>query len=205
MKELVQYAFDFFAYVIPGLFVLFSISLWIYPIDSFGEAIDLTKKVTKEVATVLVVVSYVVGFIIYPIGRIIYKTFGFKIFPRLLLDYKKDKDESENNSKKEEEKLSLNAKYSLLRELSPTNFKYVESWNIYCAMSHNLMVASLIFSIVSFIRILDTDHALFWAGTGVLGLFIFLVLTHRAVTYSQWAKGDINASIESLNLDSKVD
>ena len=67
------------------------------------------------------------------------------------------------------------------------------------------MVASLIFSVVAFIRVFNTDHALFWVGAGFLGLFISLVLVQRAVNYSQWAKGDINASIESLNLEKKSD
>jgi len=192
MKDIIQFSFDFFAYVIPGLFVIFSISLITVPIDSIDIAIEKTKDFTTEIVTVVIIVSYVIGFIIYPIGRLIYKTFGFKLFPKLLVD------------KKNDESLSLNAKYSLLRELSPTNFKYVESWNIYCAMAHNLMVASLVFTFVSLIKFIISKFVFFWLGAVLLGIFIFLVLTHRAVTYSQWAKGDINASIESLNLDNKT-
>lgn len=192
MKDIIQFSFDFFAYVIPGLFVIFSISLIAVPIDSIDQAIEKTKDFSTEIVTVLIIISYVIGFIIYPIGRKIYKSLGFKIFPHLLI-----KDD-------EDDKLSLNAKYSLIRELSASNFKYVESWNIYCAMAHNLMVASLVFTIVSFIKLFKSNYELFWLGAIVLGIITFLVLTHRAVTYSQWAKGDINASIESLNLENKV-
>jgi len=189
MKELVQYAFDFFGYVIPGLFVIFSICIIAIPLDSFEQVIELTSNFEIGMTTVLIVVAYVIGFCIYPIGRMLYKTLGFKLFGNRIV----------NNSKKSG--LSVPAKYALLRHYSPINFKYVESWNIYCAMSHNLMVACLVYSLVAIIRAFEGINVVFWIGTAVFSLLLFLILTHRAVTYFHWAADDINATISSLNLE----
>jgi hypothetical protein len=191
MKELIQFAFDFFGYVIPGLFVIFSISILALPIDTFQQAIELTKGFDGGLATVLVIVSYVIGFCVYPIGRFLYKTIGLKLFGNHL-----DKDSNKSD-------LSVPTKYALLREHSPMNFKYVESWNIYCAMSHNLMVACLIFSIVTIIKLIEGYNSLFWLGAMVVSVLLFFILTHRAVTYYHWAAYDINATISGLGLEKK--
>jgi hypothetical protein len=188
MKELIQFSFDFFAYVIPGLFVIFSISLIAIPIDTFQEVKYLTVDFDGGLATVLVIVAYTIGFCIYPIGRYLYKTIGFKLWKNRI------KDDSNGTA------MSVPTKYALLRHHSPTNFKYVESWNIYCAMSHNLMVACLIYCVVALVKTAQGNNIEFWAGTFVLGLVLFFILTHRAITYFHWAAYDINATISSLNL-----
>ena len=191
MKELVQRAFDFFGYVIPGLFIIFSLSILAVPINDIDTVISLTKKFDIGLGTVMVIVAYVIGFCVYPVGRFLYKTIGFKLFGNRILD-----DSNQTN-------LSVPTKYALLREHSPMNFKYVESWNIYCAMSHNLMVASLFFSVVSIIKMASGTDKLLWFGALVTGIIIFLILTHRAVTYFHWAAYDINATISSLKLKDK--
>lgn len=191
MKELVQHAFDFFGYVIPGLFIIFSVSILAVPINDIDTAISLTKQFDIGLGTVMVIVAYVIGFCIYPVGRFLYKTIGFKLFGNHILE-----DSNQNN-------LSVPNKYALLREHSPMNFKYVESWNIYCAMSHNLMVASLFFAAVSIIKIASGADTLLWTGALLAGIIIFFILTHRAVTYFHWAAYDINATISSLKLKEK--
>ena len=191
MKELVQHAFDFFGYVIPGLFIIFSLSILAVPINNIDTVISMTKKFDIGLGTVMVIVAYVIGFCIYPVGRFLYKTIGFKLFGNRILD-----DSNQTN-------LSVPTKYALLREHSPMNFKYVESWNIYCAMSHNLMVASLFFCVVSIVKIVSGVDTLLWIGALLTGIIIFLILTHRAVTYFHWAAYDINATISSLKLKEK--
>lgn len=193
MKEIIQFTFDFFGYAIPGLFVIFSISILAVPINTVHEAIEFTKSFDPGLATVLVIVAYVIGFCIYPIGRLIYKSFGLKLFGNRIHE---DSNQSD---------LSVPTKYALIREHSPMNFKYVETWNIYCAMSHNLMVACLIFCIVALIKISLGGHILFWIGSFILSLALFFILTHRAVTYFHWAAYDINATINSLDLKDKIE
>lgn len=194
MKDLLQHAFDFFAYIIPGLFVIFSLSILVVPDLTPETAIEYTKDFDAGLATVFVIVAYVVGFCIYPVGRMLYKTLGFKLFGNRILA-----DSNHSN-------ISVPTKYALLREHSPMNFKYVESWNIYCAMSHNLMVASLIFCIVSIVKMVlalmdgASTGVLIWFGALLMGILIFLILTQRAVTYFHWAAYDINATIASLDL-----
>ena len=50
------------------------------------------------------------------------------------------------------------------------------------------------------VSLLDGGHALFWIGSFILSLILFIILTHRAVTYFHWAAYDINATISSLDL-----
>ncbi|MBT8259307.1 MAG: hypothetical protein KJO49_12590 [Bacteroidia bacterium] len=203
MKELIQFAFDFFGYVIPGLFVVFSISILAVPIESFKGAIALTKDFDAGLGTVLVIVAYVIGFCVYPIGRFLYKSIGLKLFGNKI---NKDSNKSD---------LSVPIKYALIREHSPMNFKYVESWNIYCAMSHNLMVACLIYCGVAIVKLIEGANSgfcilsffgansEFWILSFLMSFCLFLILTHRAVTYFHWAAYDINATICSLDLKDK--
>ncbi|MBT8252827.1 MAG: hypothetical protein HKN00_03485 [Flavobacteriaceae bacterium] len=212
MKDFIQHAFDIFGYVIPGLFVIFSLSLLDPDISSIADLKSKTENFDAGIATVLVIVAYVIGFMIYPIGRILYKGIGLPLFGNTINDDSNHID------------LSVPTKYALLRELSPSNFKYVESWNIYCAMAHNLMVACLIFSGVTTVKAISTIEfikfkqlsfgeflydilsgpALVWLIVSVWGIKLFVLLTYRAVTYFHWAAYDINATIKSLNLEEKA-
>jgi hypothetical protein len=86
MKELVQYAFDFFAHVLPGLFIIFSLSLLIIvDVITIQVLIEKTKEIYATVATVTVIIAYVIGFGVDPFGKFLYKKLGFKIWKYKIL------------------------------------------------------------------------------------------------------------------------
>ena len=189
MRDLLQYAFDFFAYVLPGLVILFALSLLFIPIEGLDDLFEKTEKINTGIATVAVIVSYIIGFAIYPFGRHLYRTLGFKIWKKKILN---DVD------------LFVSDKFALVREKSPANFKYIEIWNIYCAMSHNFAISSAVLFIVCLIKLAQNNtNWMIWAGLGVFTIFLFFVFLHRAVIFFHWSAHDMNATISRLKLDGK--
>lgn len=189
MKELIKFTFDFFAHVIPGLFVIFSLSLLFIPDVSLDVLFKMTGKIDKITATAIVVMAYVVGFAINPFGRFLYRFIGFKIWRNNIVNHVD---------------MFISDKFSLIRHHSPANFNYVETWNIYCAMAHNLAFASLCLWVVSMIKIVQQKtEPLNWILMAIISVILFFIFIQRAVTFYHWASHDLNATISSLNLDSK--
>jgi hypothetical protein len=190
MKELVQYAFDFFAHVLPGLFIIFSLSLLII-VDAitFEVLIEKTKDVYATVATVVVIIAYVIGFAVNPFGKFLYRKLGFKIW----------KYKIENNID-----MFISDKFALVRQFSPKNFEYIEKWNTYCSMSHNLSVASLVMVVVGIIKIIQIEpNWLIWSAITAISIILFFIFLYRAVLFSIWAGHDLNAAISRLSLSDK--
>ena len=187
MDKFFHSTFDFFTHAIPGLLILAFLFLLDPGLKTAHDLLEITGKITAGSGALLLIVSYIIGFAIHPLGRFLYKNVGFFFWRRKIL----------NNVD-----LFISDKYVLLREYSPANFKYVETWNMYCAMAHNLAVASIIMLLVTLGKIIF-QHPSFlaaWIGLAIfalIGVFIFL---HRAVVFSIWAAHDINASVKSLNL-----
>ena len=103
---------------------------------------------------------------------------------------------------KNDVKMFISDKFVLVRHNSPKNFEYIERWNIYCALSHNMAVACLVFFIVSCIQIFRNtilSHGV-WVFMAIVSLFLFFVFIYSAVLYSVWAVHDLNASITALKL-----
>jgi hypothetical protein len=138
------------------------------------------------------VIGYIVGFAVSPIGRFLYKSLGFKLF-------KHDFEDIVG--------LSISEKYVLLRELSPNNFKYIETWNMWCTMSHNLAIASALVVVNSILKIIatTTNNNTFWIVFTISFAILFFLFVQRAVKFSVWAAGDINSSINKLHLQTRAD
>ncbi|MBT8264262.1 MAG: hypothetical protein HKN52_11555 [Eudoraea sp.] len=184
MKDLVSFTYDFFGHVLPGLVVLISLSLLYVDVTNYKELVVLTEGINTGIGTVLVIASYIIGFAINPIGRYVYRTLGFKIWP------KKEKNPY---------KMDVSDKFALIREDSPKNFEYIERWNTYCAMSHNLSIASLLLALVTVYKMItDAFNMQIWLPFFLLSVFLFFVLVHRAVVFSIWAKDDVNAALLRL-------
>lgn len=188
MDKIVHSTFDFFSHAIPGACIVVALRLLDINITNSHMFFETFDNAQIGSAIVLLVVGYVIGFAIYPLGRYVYKSLGFRIW---------NKKVHRNISD-----LHISDKYTLIRELSPNNFKYVESWNMFCAMSHNLAIASLIICTIVLVKVifLSPDNLAFWIVLIVGLLFIFFLFLHRAVVFSVWATDDLNASIRMLNL-----
>lgn len=217
MNNLIKFTFDIFAHVIPGIiilvaFSLLTISLKPQPVDGNKEtelqnsAVGKTELktdfgMTSEIMNNLegtgkgvfvVILAYIVGFAVSPFGKSLYRRIGSKLWPNIYV---------ENEIKK----MHISDKFVLIREYSPANFEYVERWNMYCSLSHNLAVACLIFFVVSIIQIFIDDRTLIltWSAIGVVSIVLFFIFIKSAVVYSQWAGRDLNAAISALKLREK--
>ena len=186
MQDLIKYAFDFFAHVLPGIVILLALSLFIEDINTLDDLQAITAKITTGVATVLVIVGYAIGFAIYPFGRWLYRSLGFKMF-----------------GKNVENKIDmfLSDKYVMIREKSPINFQYVESWNQYCAMSHNFAVASLVFFTLGIYKTIFSADKMLWCLVTICSLLMFFIFIYRAVRFYHWARHDLNSTVQFLRND----
>jgi hypothetical protein len=190
MDKIFHSTFDFFTHVLPGMCVVTALVLLDSDIQTFNDLLKRAAPTTFGSAAVILLVSYVTGFAIYPFGRLLYKRLGFKLWNRPI----------ERNVP-----LHISEKYTLIRELSTNNFKYVELWNMFCAMAHNLAVASLVLGFAAIYKIatISTGKAA-WIFLLGASIFSFFVMLYRAVQFSLWAADDINSSIRILDLQEKV-
>jgi hypothetical protein len=138
MEKIFHSAFDFFSYAIPGCCIIFAFFILDTRYCSAEDYLTMAGKLQVGSGILILVIGYIVGFAVNPIGRYLYKTLGFKLFKHEFEDI---------------EGLSISDKYVLLRDLSPNNFKYVESWNMWCAMSHNLAIAAALVFINSILKV----------------------------------------------------
>ena len=183
--------FDFFSHALPGFFMAFAFFILNEDVNTPKEFFELVGSLNFESIIVLFALGFVLGFAFFPLGRFLYKTLGLKIWKK---DIGKNVD------------LLISEKYVMIRELSPINFKYVEIWNMYCAMSHNLAFACILVSLFSLVKIiiLSPPNLGFWIGVIVLNVVLFFLFLHRAVVYSNWAAVDLNATIDKLNLQDQA-
>ncbi len=187
MDKFFHSTFDFFLYFFPGACIVSAFLLLDRNFDTLRGFLNITEGDKLVSAIILLLLGYIIGFAIYPIGRKIYKSWGFKLWPKKIHN---DVD------------LSISDKYILIRELSPNNFKYVETWNIFCSMAHNLAVACMVVFVIVIIKVIFIypGNLLFWIFFCAGMILLFFLFLHRAVVFSIWAADDLNAAIRKLNL-----
>lgn len=189
MNDLIKFTFDFFGHVLPGSVIIFSISLLHPSNDSLTLIYENAGNINSGTATAIIIASYIIGFAVNPFGRYLYRSLGFKLW---------------NSQLKNEVDMFVSDKFVLVRQYSPENFKKIEAWFTYCAMSHNLSIACLILFLVSGVKILFQSDPLYrWIPILILSLLLFFVFLYRAVQFYQWANHDLNATISQLNLGDK--
>ena len=142
-------------------------------------------------AALLIMVSYVLGFSMTPIGKFLYQKIGFKLWPHKL---------APGNSE-----LSISDKFVLVREYSEDNFKYIETWNMFCNLAHNLAFCMLVLLISTIYRIIFIPESsdLVFIIVAILAFVLFLLFLHRATVFRLWAMNDLNATVDRLRLDKK--
>ncbi|MGI9546317.1 MAG: hypothetical protein ACR2MM_03705 [Flavobacteriaceae bacterium] len=189
MNDLIKFTFDFFGHVLPGSVIIFSISLLHPSNESLRLIFENAGMINASTATALIITSYILGFAVNPFGRYLYRTLGFKLW---------------NNQVENKVDMFVSDKFVLVRHFSPENFKKIEAWFTYCAMSHNLSLACLILFLVCGLKIIFLGGSLtFWISILILSAFLFFVFLYRAVTFYQWANHDLNAAVSCLNLKEK--
>jgi len=203
MNDLVKLTYDVFGHVIPGMIIFFSLSLLYAPQDLISW-LDANAAIEADKGSVIIIISYIIGFAINPFGKYVYQNLGKKLWP---------KKEKEKKKKKEKHNLDMKVKYNvemgvsdnfiLIREKSPKNFEYIERWFTYCAMAHNLAIGSLVLALVSVFQIITIIiewkdfycYLNIWLPILLFSIFLFFVLLNRAVIFSIWGTDDLYATV----------
>lgn len=184
MEKFFHSTFDFFTHALPGILILGSFFLLDDNLDSLDDFVEKANQIRIGGAILILLVGYVMGFACYPIGRFLYKKLG-EIAVKRQQFYRPSE---------------LANDYVLVREKSPVNFKYIETWNMFCAMSHNLACWALITLILSLYRFIfsNNNYKIYWGAFSVLMVILFAILIYRAYKFSEWAKADMNATCEKI-------
>ena len=194
MDKIFHSTFDFFSHALPGFFILVSCYVFDGTLNSPEDFVEHAGGLNIGEGVFLLVTGYVIGFAVYPFGRWLYRNIGKKIFP------------GAGKIQDPMEQVSIYDKFVLAREVSPTNFKYVETWHMYCAMSHNLAIACMVVFVAAVFRAFSSGVEACWffcllAGLAALLFFVFL---RRAVVFSGWAANDLNCTIALFHLNKKA-
>lgn len=188
MDKIFYSAFDFFTHVIPGFCILSSFFILDSSITDAQQFLKLSSQMTIGSGVFLLIISYIVGFAVGPLGQWLHKNIGLKIFR-----YKFHEDL----------RLFISDKFILIREFSPNNFRYVETWHMFSAMAYNLAIASLFVLIMSILKIWlqNPPNAIFWWCVALASIMFFFLFLYRAVKFNLWANDDLNAAIKILHME----
>lgn len=180
-------AFDFFTHAVPGSLLITVFLIIPDDITNYDNALLIYKEISIGEAVVIVSIGYLLGFAIYPIGRFLTK---------------KNKYITRQSKFKDNLNLHVSEKYVLVRQYSPANFKYIEIWNMYSAMSHNLAVVTILSSFLFLYKLIFQNLANyeFWIFTFFISIILSILFFRRSISFSIWATDDLNASIKRLNL-----
>ncbi len=206
MNDLVKLTYDVFSHVIPGMVIFFSLTLLYAPIapDELFTWLGTNAKIEAGDGSVIIIVSYIIGFAVNPFGKYVYQNLGKILWPKKEKE-KKEKKAKHNLDMKEKYnvKMGVSDNFILIREKSPKNFEYIERWFTYCAMAHNLAMASLVLALVSVSKIFKIilnwtsfhGYLNIWLPIFLFSVFLFFVLLNRAVIFSIWGTDDLYATV----------
>ncbi len=209
MDRILNSAFDFFAYALPGFCILASFFLLDKSLEYGSDFLVYAGRLHVGSGVVLLAVSYIVGFAVTPIGRMVFKWIqnsGFikwldKIFKGNLEKYEENEvyETAPDGTKKE---MFISNKFILVRELAPNNFRYIESWHVYSMMSQNMVIAGIVaFFLVAYKTIFhDLPNPAFWCAVAVIILILTILFMYNSVKFSVWSLNDHNAAITRLHL-----
>lgn len=187
MDKFFNSTFDALTNVVPGSCIIAILFFFDPNIENSDNLITKLNEIKLGSAAFLVFASYVIGFALTPLGKFLYLQLGTRIW-----SLKTMADTSG---------LSVTEKFVLVRQYSPANFKYVESWNMFCNLAHNLAVVSLFLLLASLYRaFVMVSHPKLFAGIAILSIGLFLVFLHRAVVFRNWALNDLDATVHKLAL-----
>ena len=129
MNDLVKLTYDVFGHVIPGMIIFFSLSLFYAPQDLISW-LDTKAAIVADKGSVIIIISYIIGFAINPFGKYIYQNLGKKLWPKKE-KYKVEKREKHNvlMKVKYNVEMGVSDNFILIREKSPKNFEYIEMQN----------------------------------------------------------------------------
>lgn len=190
MDKFFNSTFDALTNVLPGAVIIISLFLATPNLSDLVDTITTKSEIGLLTGAVFIFASYIVGFTISPIGKFLYTKIGSKMF---------------NLVKSKNSDITITEKHILVREFSATNFKYIETWNMFCTLSHNLAVGLALTCLISIYRIAVVgDTSSIFIILSISSLIMFFLCINRAVTFKNWAISDMDAAIEKLHLVEKA-
>lgn len=203
MEKIINSAFDFFAYALPGFCILASFFILDKTLNTSRDFLELAGKLQVGSGIALLGMGYAVGFAITPLGRKLYKKIEKTVFFKWL-----DRWLEGNLSvyKENETGLYISNKFVLVRELAPNNFKLIESWHVYSVMSHNMAVAGLLAFILMLLKLAfqRPENAGFWQAAAVVTFILIILFIFNAIKFNIWSANDHNAAIKVLRLPERA-
>lgn len=212
MEKLINSAFDFFAYALPGAFMILSLLILDERNDTVQDYLNFAQSLKAGGSAVLLAAGYLTGFAVTPIGRVLYKiAYGVKkpgktLFFRMMNgllggNLNKDIYPFDDDAQKDQ-KMPISEKFILVRELSQLNFRHIESWHVYSLMSHNMAVANILvfFLVVCRLFMYRSDNYFPWLWILAGTVFFTILFLFNAAKFNIWSINEQNAAIKALNL-----
>ena len=183
--------FDTFAYLLPGLLTTISISIALnVEIKSIKNIDLLFQEVSTTQLVLIILISYLAGIICNEFGHSLYKL-SKKI-------WKKDVINQKNY------RLTDAEIHVLIREYSPINYQYLETWMGLSNMSHNFAVSFITFSLVSIIKLFGCftiQCYIGWILLIILSILFTIMFLKKSLKFNNYYKADRIAAIEKLYLE----
>ena len=179
--------FDIFAYLLPGAIMLISIDSIKNSHNYFATYIfECAKNYTLFQVTILLSISYLIGFLTQYISYEVFKLLAPWIWKSRFIG-------------KETRIGKLENQIVLIRHYSPENFNALNNWLVFRSMCYSLFVSNSLLFIVVLVRAIQTDRfSTQWIDIFIIGSSAFLFL-RRSVTFHEWIHGTIANSTANMN------
>lgn len=192
MEKIKYTLFDFFGFVLPGSFLLFSAIIILNSnVQGINDIIKPFENISLSTFTIGLVAAYLVGNGVHNLGYWIHIKIGLKLWqiPRSYL-----------HSKLPPAKMD-----ALIREFSPRNADTLDLWNALRAMSHNLSLGFLLFGLTGIIKLIEySNQWMEWSIITIISLIFSVQCLKRAFFYQVWYHRDRKAVFEVLKLSDKT-
>ena len=209
MDRILNSAFDFFAYALPGFCILASFFLLDQSLEYGSDFLIYAGRLHVGSGVVLLALSYIVGFAITPFGRLVFKKIQNSAFIKRLdkffvgnLEKFEENEVYETKADGTAAEMFISNKFILVRELAPNNFRYIETWHVYSMMSQNMVIAGFVAIPLILYKIFwhcPSNPAFWWATAGFV-LLLSVLFMYNSVKFSTWSTNDHNAAITRLHL-----
>lgn len=190
MDSIKYSTFDFFRYIMPGTFYLFIVSITTNPeIRSIENLVELISTVDAKLIIPVVVLGYIIGFALDPIGLKL-----ISIAKKLWVDNLRF-DVSPN--------LGSTEKYLLVRKNVPDLYVYIEKWFMLAGMSGNLALGMLLLLLTSILKIVQNyqSHIWTWLLVSLASSVLSVILVKRGETFTRWANRELHCAIDLFDLE----
>lgn len=188
MENLRLSIFDTFAYVLPGLVVLFAIILVLDPaINQITDIISIFSNINASAAIAGIAGAYIIGFGVDSLGNWLYKFLGFKLWGPPYI----------------QGSVPILTARALVREYSSENHRYLQTWKVMSTMSHNLSLAMIVLMIATLIQAI-MSRSLDWGLLSLFSLVFAAIFLHRAHNFDHMHYRDLAEAVDCLHLQKRA-